>query len=111
MTVDGEVFRYSTIWQRRNLLLVLADADADRADVAELTARGAAFRERNGECIVTHDRVNGFPDRGVVVADRWGEIVHIAAVPAGAGLPSSQELLDWLDYVESRCPECEGEAR
>ena len=30
-------------------------------------------------------------------------------VRAGAAAP--QELLDWLDYVEARCPECEGESK
>jgi hypothetical protein len=46
-----------------------------------------------------------------VVADRWGEIVHIAAPSGIAGLPDPGELLEWLDYVEHRCPECEGETR
>jgi hypothetical protein len=44
----------------------------------------------------------------VLFADRWGEVVHVEAT---AELPAATALLEWLDYVERRCPECEGEAR
>jgi hypothetical protein len=27
------------------------------------------------------------------------------------GLPSAVSLLEWLEHVQQRCPECEGEAR
>jgi hypothetical protein len=43
---------------------------------------------------------------GLVVADRWGEIVHVARE-----VPRVADVLDWLDHLEQRCPECEGEAR
>jgi hypothetical protein len=45
------------------------------------------------------------------VADRWGEIAYVAAAPHVTELPTASELIEWLDYVERRCPECEGEAR
>jgi hypothetical protein len=48
---------------------------------------------------------------GVVVADRWGEIVHVATTSQVDILTSPEDLLDWLDYLEKRCPECEGEAK
>jgi hypothetical protein len=42
----------------------------------------------------------------VLIADRWGEVqvVH-------AGAPDVDDILAWLEYVQQRCPECEGEAR
>jgi len=46
----------------------------------------------------------------LVVADWWGE-VHVATAIRTAGLPPPDELLEWLDYIETRCPECEAESR
>jgi hypothetical protein len=50
--------------------------------------------------------VTGVPRPGALVADRWGEVVHVED-----GWPTVSSLLEWLDYVAHRCPECEGEAR
>jgi hypothetical protein len=60
---------------------------------------------------VTGDRVPGIQSPAVVVADRWGEIVHVATTPQVDDLTSPEELLDWVDYLDRRCPECEGEAK
>lgn len=111
-TVHGEVFSYSAVWQRRNLVLVILSATA-AADgyVRDLRARDAEFGDRDSVCVVTHDGVSGLPTPGALVADRWGEIVHVAAATGTADLPTPQELLDWVEYVGNRCPECEGEAR
>lgn len=110
-TSSGDLFSYSTIWQRRNLVLVALPAESDDRYPSELGARKAEFQERVCACVITRDRVPGVPTPGVVVADRWGEIVHVAAPPDVAGLPTSSELLEWLNYVERRCPECEGEVK
>jgi hypothetical protein len=48
---------------------------------------------------------------GVLIADRWGEVVFSDEAPDVGALPTSQELLDWLTFVRNRCPECEGESR
>jgi hypothetical protein len=110
--VDGRLFRYSAIWQRGSLVLVaLPAAGPGGAYAAELAARTADFQDRNAVCVVTRDPVDGLPAPGALVADRWGEVVHAAAARGVDGLPSAPELLEWLDYVERRCPECEGEAR
>jgi hypothetical protein len=113
-TVGGESFSYSTIWQRRNLVLVALPAEESevlRSYVSRVTARQAEFSAMDAECVLTRDRVSGVPSPGVVVADRWGEVVHVAFTPRVDGLPSPEELLDWLDYLDRRCPECEGEAK
>lgn len=109
-TLDGGLFAYTSVWQHQNLVLVtLPDAGSDTSLVSQLAARDGDFRNLRAACIVTRDRVPGLPAPGVLVADRWGEIVHVAI--ASAELPAASELLDWLDYVERRCPECEGEAK
>jgi hypothetical protein len=113
-TAEGVRFSYSTIWQRRNLLLITLPAleSASSANyVSELTTRLPEFGDLDAECIVTRDAVPGLPGPGVLIADRWGEIVHLVVTADVVGLPPPQELLDWMRYVQTRCPECEGEAR
>jgi hypothetical protein len=106
-SIDGYAVSYSTIWQRRNLVLVmLSDKDVEEY-VSELRAHADAFAKHNTVCVVTHDSIGGLPEPCVLVADRWGEIVHVAE----GDLPGVSELLGWVDYVERRCPECEGEAK
>jgi len=111
--VDGQPVSYSTIWQRRNLvLLVLSATDVDSADryIAELAASAPAFGETTA-IVITSDTVPGLSAPAVVVADRWGEIVYATATADPADLPPTRELLEWISYVETRCPECEGEAK
>jgi len=111
-TLAGDVFSYSTIWQRRNLVLVtLPGAGRESGYPSTLAARGRDFDERNAACVMTRDRVPGVPTPGAAVADRWGEIVYVVAATDVGELPPPSELLDWLEYVERRCPECEGEAK
>jgi hypothetical protein len=111
-TLGDEVFRYTPIWQRRNLVLVTLEETGGESGYAEgLFAREADFRALEGVCVVTRDRVTGLPSPGVLVADRWGEIVYVTAASDSGGLPPPSELLEWLDYVARRCPECEGESK
>ena len=111
-TIGGEVFRYSDLWQHKNLVLVSIPAAArEGAYVRELTARAPEFEERNSACVITGDRVPWLPAPAVLVADRWGEVMTVALASEAASLPAPADLLEWVEYVESRCPECEGEAR
>ena len=113
-TIGGEPFSYSTIWQRRNLVFVAIPAggsDARGTYVSRLVARKPEFSAKDAECVVTADRVAGIEHPAVVVADRWGEIVYVATASQIDDLTSPEELLDWVDYLNRRCPECEGEAR
>lgn len=113
-TLHGERFSYSTIWQRRNLVLVTlpaAESDSARTYTSRLTARAPAFSARDADCVITRDNIPGLPAPGVLVADRWGEIIHVAAASAVDDLPPAEDLLDWTRYVQTQCPECEGEAK
>jgi AhpC/TSA family len=113
-TVGGELFSYSTIWQRRHLVLLAlpaAQSEAAETYISELMARRSEFTAKDAECVVTGDRVPGIHSPAAIVADRWGEIVHIATTSRVEDLASPEELLDWVDYLQRRCPECEGEAK
>ena len=113
-TIDDEPFSYSSIWQRKNLLFVAlptveSDSAADYA--AGLTARLHELGDRDVEVVITRERVPGLPAPGVVVADRWGEIVYAIEGSDVRELPSPEEVVEWLTFVRNRCPECEGETR
>jgi hypothetical protein len=112
-TIGGELFTYSTIWQRRPLVLVAlptAESEAPGTYVSQLSGLRSEFTAKDAECVVSADHVPGIPSPAVVVADRWGEIVHVATASQVDDLTSPEELLDWVDYLDRRCPECEGEA-
>ena len=111
--LGGERVSYSSIWQRKNLVLVmLPDADPPSRNYADrLIAKVRGLNDDDTKWIVTEDRVAGVPCPSVVVADRWGEVAHVAHPTAVDGLPTPEELVEWVRYLEYRCPECEGEAR
>jgi hypothetical protein len=78
---------------------------------SQLISHMPEFSQHDTACVITRDHVPEIPSPGVVVADRWGEIVHIAAGADVDGLPLPRELLEWTGYVQHQCPECEGEAK
>lgn len=113
-TLDGELFSYAAIWQRKNLLLVslpTVDSESTRNYVTDLLSRVQEFGDQDVACVMTRDRIPGIPASGVLVADKWGEIIFAADTSDAPDLSSPQELIDWLHFVQQRCPECEGEAR
>jgi hypothetical protein len=106
-TVDGRRIRYADLWQHRNLVLVfVAGEPAEPQSYAQaVLARARDFEAAETALVVTAGRVAGLPAPGVVVADRWGEIVYRSA-EGGAALPGADELLDWVHFVRMQCPEC-----
>lgn len=110
--LEGRTVDYSSIWQRRNLVLVMLPDDSPSSrDYAEQLASRAKAQSEDTSWIVTRNRVEGLPYPGAIVADRWGELIHVAPAADVAHLPSPDDLAEWVEYVRYRCPECEGEAR
>jgi hypothetical protein len=113
-TLDGERFAYSDIWQRKNLLLVslsYADSAGNAEYVSQLTSQMSALTGDDIVCVVTRDNISGLPTPGVVVADRWGEIHHVAHAARIEDLTSPAGLVEWSRFIQHQCPECEGEAK
>jgi hypothetical protein len=105
-TVDGRALSYRTIWQRKNLLLVvLPESPSDAEYVSTLRAREPEFEWLDTECIITRDAVPGIRAPAMLVADRWGEIIHIAARSESERSPAPERLLGWLEYIQNRCPD------
>ena len=113
-TVDDGIVEYSTIWQHRNLVLVVlseADSGSSTTYVSQLEGAVAAFHSHETECVITRDAVAGIAPPAVLIADRWGEIVHVANASDVADLPRLPDILEWVAYLQTRCPECEGETK
>src|SRR5687768_12217921 len=111
-TLTGGRFAYSDIWQRKNLVLVSLPREQSRANadyVSQLQTSAPAGDDT--VFVITRDSLPGLPTAGVVIADRWGEIHHVTHAARVEDLLSPQELVEWLRYVQSQCPECEGEAK
>ena len=84
-TVDGQTFSYAAIWQHKQLVLVVVStSQADASYVSALSARASEFSALETECVMTRENVTGLRTPAVVVADRWGEVVHIAEPSASA---------------------------
>jgi hypothetical protein len=108
-SIDGDLVSYSTIWQRRNLVLMTLPSDTtdDDAYASELREHASEFADHATTCIVTRDAIDGLAAPGALVSDRWGEIVYVSS----GALPAVSDLVAWVEFIERRCPECEGEAK
>lgn len=111
-TIAGARFDYATVWQRRHLVLIRLPATASADDYAgALYERTADFDAHQSVCVVTHDEGPGLPSPAALVADRWGEVVYLITPARIEDMPTPQDLIEWTEHLEHRCPECEGEAR
>ena len=111
-TIHGTTANYANIWQRKNLVLVALPHEptaVDDAYVARLAERRAELTSYGTACIVTRDAMAGLPRRAVLIADRWGEIFFVLG--GDDGLPSVDEVLECLRFVQVQCPECQGETK
>jgi peroxiredoxin len=48
----------------------------------------------------------GQPEMAVYVTDRFGEVFAAFRESEKQAMPSVQEILEWLEFVNSQCPEC-----
>jgi hypothetical protein len=114
-TVDGRAVAYRTIWQRRVLLLVAVrrpPGAAEAALLSEVEARREDLTAHETALVVTDEPIAGLEAPAVLIADRWGEVQHVAGTGRPeAALPDAAALLEWLRFVQSQCPECQGETR
>jgi hypothetical protein len=112
--LDGSLASYDDIWQRKNLLFVLLpdEESGERAEyVSQIGDRSQEITGHETECVITTDGVLDLPRPAVVIADRWGEIYFVGNGPRFTDLPTIDEILEWLRFVEHECPECQGETR
>lgn len=49
----------------------------------------------------------GLDSAAVYVTDRFGEVFGAYRTAAGDALPSLVDILNWIEFVNAQCPECE----
>jgi hypothetical protein len=109
-TVDGRRVRYADLWQDRNLVLMTlphAAEEPQRVYISRLRAALSALVPDDTTLVVAIGIVQDLPSSSIVVADRWGEIVHVAplAPDVSTWLPLD-DVLEWVQYIRIQCPEC-----
>jgi hypothetical protein len=101
--IDGRHVNYGAdLWQRKHLVLVSAPAVPATllADLTGLSSDDVAV-------VVTPGPLPGYPASPIAIVDRWGEVAHRwNEAPSNA-----EEVGSWLEHVQMRCPECEGETK
>ena len=50
---------------------------------------------------------DGAPAPAIYITDRYGEVFGSFRTAIGQRLPTFHEILSWLSFVNSQCPECE----
>src|SRR5690348_6736490 len=50
---------------------------------------------------------DGVPAPAIYITDRYGEVFAAFRTAIGQRLPTFDEILSWLSFVNSQCPECE----
>jgi peroxiredoxin len=48
----------------------------------------------------------GHPATAVYVTDRFGEVFAVYRAAEGQAMPSGGEIVEWLSFINSQCPEC-----
>ena len=113
-SIEGRPVTYAGIWQRRSLAVVVLPAgcaDPVAGGVSELLGHRGEFERHQAELVVTCDPISGLMAPAAAIADRWGEIAYAVETTHAADLPRPSELLAWIEHVQNRCPECEGESK
>jgi peroxiredoxin len=49
----------------------------------------------------------GRPEQACYITDRFGEVYFVSRTIDGNIIPTIESMLEWLDFIEAQCPECE----
>jgi len=110
-TIDRQQGRYDCVWQHRPLVLVCLESVGTSAETDYLLSLETLTASGGAAVVITRDPITDVPRPGALVADQWGEIYFIRDAASVDQLPAASELAEWLQWVQMKCPECEGEAK
>jgi peroxiredoxin len=48
----------------------------------------------------------GHPATAIYITDRFGEVFAVYRAAGGQTMPSAQEIMEWLTFINIQCPEC-----
>jgi hypothetical protein len=46
------------------------------------------------------------PATAIYITDRFGEVFAVYRAAEGQAIPSVREIVEWLSFINSHCPEC-----
>jgi len=49
---------------------------------------------------------SGHPAIAIYITDRFGEVFAVYRAAEGQTMPSAQEIIKWLTFINIQCPEC-----
>ncbi len=116
-TLDGRSVCASDFRGRRNLVLIFPGAEAEESILLnELKQRTADLQQEEAVVLVGSDAPADIRSHygalspagriaALYVTDRYGEIYYSARCEVGGALPSAAEVLGWLEFINSQCPE------
>jgi hypothetical protein len=107
-TLDGREVPDTQLWQRRNVVLLVAPQEAIATQSSYMTLlerRISELRPSDTSLVISHQPIAGVSLHSIVIADRWGEIVHLAHLPSGTW-PSIDDVVEWVEFIRAQCPEC-----
>lgn len=52
-------------------------------------------------------QADGKPASAVYITDGYGEVFGAYRTARGQAMPTANEILDWLSFINRQCPECE----
>ncbi len=117
-TLDGQPVQLSDLRGRRNVVLVFAGTGAEESRlISELRICSESLHEEEAMVVVFSSADpeiracygalagDSTPRAALYISDRYGEIYFAAHPERGQALPSAAEVLDWLRFINSQCPE------
>lgn len=108
VALDGRRVQVSDFRGRRNLVLVF-EGESTAPPIAALRQAGDELREEETVVLVVPSTdarsrgLYGVHGAALFISDRYGEIFF--ATDGGQPLPSVSDILDWLRFINSQCPE------
>lgn len=89
------------------LAILEAPPDASRQMAAELKLPFPVLVDEARQVLARYlpGRRNGMPVLSVFITDRYGELYSQILAEDEQTVPGSDEVLDWLQFIEAQCPE------
>lgn len=110
VTLEGRDVPHEELWQHRNVVLFVVPTELGTAASSYLTAlegRLSELKPSDTSLVLSRHAIDGVPMNTLVIADRWGEVVHLSQLGSDpTGWPSIDGVVEWVEFIRVKCPEC-----
>lgn len=106
-TDDGREVHVSDFRGRRNIVLIFPGEGEEASSLIRGLGNNAEVQSEEAVVLTASEATArafySAPSSAVFIADRYGEIFFSARHPDP--LPDAAEVLKWLEFINSQCPE------